>query len=65
MKTLLAPTTAFCMKPITAISNGGHYLRELWSLKGLELSNASPKFFIISTTPNVDLKKSGKNKKIM
>lgn len=53
------------MKPITAISNGGHYLRELWSLKGLELSNASPKFFIISTTPDVDLKKSGKNKKIM
>lgn len=65
MKTLLAPTTVFCTKLATAISSGGHYLRWLWSLRRLELSNPSSKGFHNIHHTKCWLKTSGKNKKIM
>lgn len=65
MKTLLVPTTVFDTKLATAISSGGHYLRWLWSLRRLVLSNASSKGFYNIHHTKCWLKTSGKNKKIV
>lgn len=65
LKTLLASTTAFCIKLATAIGGSGHYFGDIWwSLRRLVLSNTCSEGFYNHYHTKCWVKTSGKNKEI-